>query len=224
MKKITLLSAFLLISFFAWTQKSTISYHATTVKALYLNCGNELYVSANNCTNPQSLRYEADNAELITDLSANRITVVPKAAKVSIRVFDGDSLISTENFPVRLLPKPEITVFIGTWEHPIKEASVEKSRLTELSVKALAEQGMRDVMPKDMRYRVRDFNVYLYRGEQKINEINVQDEQVQLSDFLKDAQKGDKLMVDVKRVQRLNFKGEVEDVKFGMANYQVIID
>lgn len=82
---------------------------------------------------------------------------------------------------------------------------------------------MRDAIPKDMRYRVRDFNVLLYRGEQKINEINVQDERVQLIDFLKDAQKGDKLMIEVKRVQRMNFKGEVEDVKVGMVNFQVTI-
>ncbi len=225
MKKIVLLSALLMISFFAWAQKSTISYyyHTAKAKALYLNCGNELYVSAKDCSNPQNLRYEAENAELIQDPSTNIITVVPKEAKVSIRVFDGDKLISTEHFPVRLLPKPEITVFSGTRELPTKESVVEKNILAELMLKAFAEEGMRDALPKDMRYKVHNLNVYLYRGEEKLNEINVQSEQVLLHDFLKDAQKGDKLIIEVKRVQRLNFKGEVEDVRFGEKKFHFII-
>ncbi len=225
MKKIALLSAFLMISFFAWTQKSTVSYfyHTAQAKALYLNCGNELYVSAKDCSNPQNLKYEAENAELIQDPSTNIITVVPKKAKVSIRVFDGDKLISTEHFLVRLLPKPEIAVFSGTKELPAQESVVERNILTELTIKVFAEQGMRDALPKDMRYRVHNLNVYLYRGEEKIHETNVQGEQALLHDFLEDAQKGDKLIIEVKRVQRLNFKGEIEEVRFGEKKFHFII-
>lgn len=226
MKKLIISSVLCFITFLTQAQKVAVTYHQATVKALYLNCGNELFVNICNYPNLKGLRFEAENAEIIKDENANKITLVPNAAKVVLRVFEGDSLLSSEAFPVRLLPKPNITVFLGT--RPIfsdDDQTFSISELAAITVRTLAESGIRDAIPKDCRYKASDISVYLERNGSKVGEpLSSKEERIDLEEFLKDAKKGDRVVVEVKGVKRLNFRNDMEDVKVGTAVFGLSIE
>lgn len=224
MKKLFFVPVLCLFAFSAQAQKAMITYHQAVVKALYLNCGNEIFVNVWNRPNVKNLRFEAENAEVIRN-EDNKITLIPNGAKVRLLVFEGDSLLSTEAFPVRLLPKPDIGIFFGNQPVLDRDESFTKEQLAAITVRAAADVVIADAIPKDARYKASNVEVYLERDGAKVGEqISSKEERIDLENLLKSAQKGDKVVIEVKGVKRLNFRNETEDLKIGVAIFRLSIN
>ncbi|MCU0390703.1 MAG: gliding motility protein GldM [Thermoflexibacter sp.] len=193
--------------------KPVIQIQSATVKALYLNCGNELSVQVPALGVNYDPSFSASSAEVIKGAKKGDIIIVPSAAKVDLTVSSGGTVIGVEHFPVRLLPKPDIEVFSGTKQLDVKVGGPCPRSLT---AKALAEQSIKDAIPKDARYKVVGWEISLARGRRLIGSpMKVTSETADVTQFASQSQPGDRLIIEVKGVKRMNFKGATEDVRIG---------
>jgi gliding motility-associated protein GldM len=201
--------------------KPVVQIQSNTVKALYLNCGNELSVQVPALGASYDPSFSATGAEVIRGGQKGAIIIVPNQAKVELTISSGGTVIGKEPFPVRLLPKPDIEIFSGSKLIDQKQGGPCPRSLT---ARAAADQSIRDAIPKDARYKVVGWEVSLARGRRLIGQTKkVASETVDITDFASQAQPGDRLIIEVKSVKRQNFKGAVEDVKIGsqIFNYSV---
>jgi hypothetical protein len=210
---------------FAQTQPMHVALYRETPLPLYLNCGNEVAINIENYPFWDKIRVEVEGAELMPTMIRNVFTIVPNQAKVTIKAFEDEKLISESKHQVRLLPKPEVNLLIG--EQPY-QARAKRYTIEELqkivSIKAVQNYEVAQSIPKDCRYRVEEFEVYVDRKGKIIKEQVVKDEQIDLSEFVKDLQSGDLLMFEVKAIKRMNFRGIVETVTVGEQVFSVVID
>jgi len=84
-----------------------------------------------------------------------------------------------------------------------------------LEVRAVADESFKTFLPKDARYRVVQWEISLARGSRALKTKRMDSQDVSLNDFIPLARSGDRLVIEIKRVERLNFKGEIEVVKLG---------
>lgn len=202
--------------------KPVVQIQGNAVKSLYLNCGNELSVQVPALGASYDPAFSANGAEVIRQAKKGDIIVVPNQAKVALTISSGGSVIGVENFQVRLLPKPDIEIFSGSKVIDQKQGGPCPRSLT---ARAIAEQSIRDAIPKDARYKVVAWEVSLARGKRLMGATKkVSSETVDITDFASSAQAGDRLIIEVKGVKRMNFKGATEDVKIGNAIFQIPIN
>ncbi len=229
MKKIALLFAisfsFIFVKGVTYAQFVTVaSAYTPQVKALYLNCGNELSISVTNY-NAEKISFKAEGAELILGSKKGNITLVPNAAKTTLSILYNDTIFATETFPIRLLPKPEIALFVSnsTTPHDSKMA-VSKADLDKIRFSAFANEYIAEAIPKDTQYRVSHAEVSLSREKQVVtNVLKSTEEFIILEDMMKLAKAGDRLIIEVKKVERLSYKGEWEAVKLPPIIYTIAV-
>lgn len=224
---VILLSAICLLSkhiSHAQTQPMQVAIYREHTMAFYLNCGNDVMINIENYPFLDKIRFEVEGAEVIKGRAVNIFTIVPMQAKVTIRAFEEEKLISESKFPVRLLPKPNIQLLIGNEPLGINSTYKVADLQRIVQVKAMIEQEVAITIPKDCRYRVPNFRMYLMRNGATVQDKVVENEVADLSEFVANAQKGDVLLFEVSQCKRMNFKGEVENVGIGKQIFSVSID
>jgi len=193
--------------------KPTIKVQSAAVQALYLRCGNELQVDVPQLGADYNPSFSATGAQV---LGGDRIivTVVPQRAKVALKVSSSGNYIGTEDFRVRRVPKPTIELKTRG-KHVDEKRGMSAPGPRSLDIEAVPEEDFKTFLPKDARYRVSQWTVTLARGSRPIGSKNVTDEKVNLNDFASKARPGDRIVVEVKQVQRMNFQRKVEEVPLG---------
>ncbi|MBW3545033.1 MAG: gliding motility protein GldM, partial [Bacteroidetes bacterium] len=96
--------------------KPVIQVQSASVQALYLQCGNELNVQVPALGNNYQPNFSADGATVLEGNKRGVVTVVPNAKNVKLNVSSGGTFIGSENFGVRLVPKPDIIPTDGARE------------------------------------------------------------------------------------------------------------
>jgi hypothetical protein len=82
-----------------------------------------------------------------------------------------------------------------------------------MSLKAVPDAGFATFLPDDARYRVTRYEVTLVRGKRPaMPTINVSGPDINLNAVVNSAREGDRLYIEVKEVQRMNFQGNTEQV------------
>ena len=209
----------------AQTQPMQVATYRETPLPLYLSCGNEVVINIENYPFWEKIRLEAQGAELLPTPKRNVFTVIPNQATVVLRAFENETLISESKHQVRLLPKPDIEMFVGNRAYNAKMRIYSIEDLQKIvTIKAVPAYEVAQSIPKDCRYRVEAFEIYVERKGKIVKEQVVKDEQIDLSEFVKDLQSGDMLMFEVKGIKRMNFQGRVEDVNIGEQIYSIVIE
>ena len=90
-----------------------------------------------------------------------------------------------------------------------------------LEIKAVPDQSFAEFLPKDARYRVSQWEVTLARGSRPVKTERVNSENINLNAFASLARPGDRIVIEVKQVQRMNFRGNVENVNIGSEIIQI---
>jgi hypothetical protein len=80
-----------------------------------------------------------------------------------------------------------------------------------LQLKAEADESFQSLLPKDARFRVTDSEIALVRGARAVVVRRFQGPDINLADIAGQARSGDAIVIDIKQVQRMNFKGATED-------------
>jgi gliding motility-associated protein GldM len=200
----------------------TVKITSGALSKLYINCGNELNVEVPGLGTAFVPGYNAGaDAEVIKGAKQGQITVVPKSkAKVKLAVSNAGAPIETVTFDVRSAPPPIITVTAGGRELNAKDG-VSKNLISQLKIKAVADDDFASTVPKDAEFRVRKGRVYLRKGTNLGQPIEFQGETLNLAAFASTAKPGDVLSFELESVTRRTFKGANEPVVLG-ANIKYI--
>jgi hypothetical protein len=91
-----------------------------------------------------------------------------------------------------------------------------------LDIKAIPDESFRTFLPKDARYRVSGWEVTLARGKRPVAPPSkVTKESLAVGSLMQKAKAGDRVVVEIKQVQRMNFRGQVENVNVGSVFFNV---
>ena len=192
-----------------------IQVQSAAVQALYLNCGNDLNIQVPALGTEYNPKFTAKGATVIPGKGKGLVTVIPNDPEVKLSIYNNKSLLGAQIFKVRTIPKPEIRVTSkGKALNEKQGMPVPGPR--SLEVQAIPDESFKAFLPNDARYRVAQWEVSLARGSRAIKTKRVQSQSISLNDFAALARAGDRLVIEIKQVERLNFKGEVEPVKIGI--------
>lgn len=195
--------------------KPVIQVQSAALSALYLNCGNELNVQVPALGNSYNPSFSASGASTYEGSQKGLVTVVPNAPKVKLNVTSNGNSIGSVDFSVKRIPKPSIEVYNGSKKVNEKQGEM-ASRFRVIRIQAEAEENFKKLLPKDARYRVSRWTITLARGPRPVGApIRATSETVNLSNIMNQAKSGDRLVIEVNQVQRMNFRGKVEEVNIG---------
>lgn len=196
----------------------SVQLESASLPALYFKCANELQTSSPGLGALYSPTFGGSGAEFIQG-GGGKVTVVPNSAQVVLSVTNGGYKLKDFPFKVRRVPKPTIyfTNQSGTRLNEKKGESAAGLRV--INAVAAADENFKTTNPKDATYRVSEYQIFLARGTKPVNNIVVNGNSANISSLAQQAQAGDRYVIEVKKVERRNFKGEVETVDVG----QVIV-
>ncbi|CAD5271151.1 MULTISPECIES: gliding motility protein GldM [unclassified Imperialibacter] len=193
-----------------FVSKPVIQVQSASLSALYLNCGNELNIQVPAMGEAYDPSFNVSGGTATKDPSKKGfVTVVPQAAKVDIAVSSGGNLIGTETFTVKRIPKPEIVVYDRGRAVDMKMGVAQPPRALQL--RAEPDESFQSLLPNDARFRVTDSEIALVRGARAVVVRRFQGPDINLADIAGQARSGDAIVIDIKQVQRMNFKGATED-------------
>ncbi|MCC5919273.1 MAG: gliding motility protein GldM [Cyclobacteriaceae bacterium] len=194
--------------------RPVIQVQSQSVSALYLNCGNELNIQVPALGNAYQPSFNAQGGSAMAGSKRGEVTIVPNTSKVTVSVSSGGNLIGTETFNVRRVPKPDVKIFNNG--KPFDERrGTSTSGLGALEIRAIPDESFAQFLPKDARYRVSDAVATLVRGSNPVTSTPVRNGRANLADFRGQARAGDRIVIEVKNVQRANFQNQTENVNLG---------
>ena len=182
-------------------------------KLLYMNRANELSIVTNGKYKMEDISIQADNAEIQKVDTEGSIIVIPKKYGVVLKIFYKDTLLSKENTLLAIPERPHLQIFIGKEqaEHQLGK-SIAKEKLTSITFQAKVESNVALDIPFDSQYQISHVEIFLTRGNELVGEPIVSiSHTVDLQDLMKKAQKGDRLVAYIVKVERLTYKGNWEE-------------
>jgi gliding motility-associated protein GldM len=194
--------------------KPTYNIEAGSLPPLYLGCANKLSVVSPGLGALWQPNITATGGDVIPGSGAGKITVVPSGTSVELNINNGGILLGVEKFRVQRIPKPEIRVF-GNGGELDEKRGASASGLRSVDVRAIAQESFKLTNPDDANYRVSEVYVALARGQKKIGDVTLQGGG-SISSLAANAQAGDRYYIEVKGVQRKNFRGAIETIPFSM--------
>lgn len=203
--------------------KPTIRITNGNAPSLYMNCGNFVNIEVPALGASYNPSFTARGASLEKGDKPGKVTIIPKEKKVAVTVSNNGSLIGTENFDVKPIPKPRYVSRDNQNKEIDLKNGVRGSQTTGLRVNADADENFKAEVPKDAVYRVKSMEVILARGTVRVQTINATSELIDLSSWKSQFRPGDRIVVDIKSVIRRTYLGEEEkvDVVGGTINIPV---
>lgn len=202
--------------------KPVIQVQSGAVSALYMNCGNPLQINVPALGSVYNPSFKAEGADIQNGSQKGEIFVIPNAKNVSIKVSSSGNYIGDVAFPVKPVPKPDITIMTGGKPVDMKNG-IKAPGPKSLQCKAMPLADFAASNPKDARYRVTKWTAFLLRGSRLVKQKDATSETVDLSDFTSLAKANDRITIEIKEVLRTNFYDKSEDVKVSQTIYTVPI-
>ncbi|UXX80153.1 gliding motility protein GldM [Reichenbachiella carrageenanivorans] len=189
--------------------KPVMQIQSASVQALYLNCGNELDVQVPAMGTAYNPSFNTKGGTNIKGSQKGEVVIIPNSAKVTLSVSSNGNLIGTQDFKVKRIPKPEIVVYEKGGPVNLKRGV--KGAPRSLKLAAEPDESFAQFLPKDAKFRVAESEVNLVRAGRSVGSVRPKGPDLNLSSLASQARAGDALVIEVKKVQRRNFKGDIEN-------------
>lgn len=200
--------------------KPVMQIQSASVQALYYECGNKLSVQVPALGAQYQPAFSASGAAVIPG-QKGEVTLVPSAREVTLNVSSGGNPIGSQTFKVRPIPLPTIKCYVGGTEADEKRG-VPGGSLQTITMRAIADPGFQMFLPEDARFRVSRFEVTLARGRRPAAPTaSANGSQINVSNLGNMAREGDRLYIEVKGVQRQNFRGNVSEVQMPNRSFNI---
>jgi len=193
--------------------KPVIQVQSGSVSALFLNCGNVLQVNVPALGAEYDPSFSAKGADVIKGAKKGAVTVIPNQAKVDLSVFSGGKPLGVEKFRVKKIPNPTVKIFSRGKPVDLKNGVSAAQFPRSIEAKAIPDAGFAEFLPKDARYRVTGWEVTLARGRRGLEVMKSSNPTVNITKMAAKAKPGDRIIIELKRVQRMNFRDKLEDVR-----------
>ncbi len=188
--------------------RPVIQIQSQSVNALYLNCGNALDVQVPALGTQYNPTFNAKGGYAVKGAAKGQVTIVPQSNKVVLSVSSNGNLVGSREFGVRRIPAPEIKAFTDAGEVSLKSGISAKT--PRLYLRAISDESFAQFLPDDAKFRVAEAEVTLVSGGLGRGSMR-SGEQINLGKIASQARKGDRLVIEIKKVQRQNFRKQVED-------------
>ena len=202
--------------------KPVIEVQSGAVSALYMNCGNPLQINVPALGSVYNPSFQALGANIQNGSQKGSIFVIPNTKNVVIKVSSSGNYIGDVKFPVKPVPKPDITIFNNGKPVDMKNG-VRAPGPRTLQIKAIPLADFAASNPKDARYRVTKWTAFLLRGSRLVKQRDANTELVDLSEFAGLAKANDRITIEIKEIMRTNFNDKTEEVKVSTTIYTVPI-
>jgi gliding motility-associated protein GldM len=192
--------------------KPVIQVTSEAKTTLYKNCGNQLNIQVPALGNAYNPAFSATGAMVEKGSNRGSVVVIPTAANVNLKVNSGGTYIGEENFMVKLIPTPEFEVRVdGKYVDPIK--GINASTLRDISVKAKPEKEFAKSNPKDSYYQITEWRASHVKGTNlKGSPKTFNSEYANVSGMSSLAPVNERIIVEILKVKRKNYKGTWEEV------------
>jgi gliding motility-associated protein GldM len=200
--------------------KPVIQVQSAAVQALYFQCANELNIQVPALGAIYDPSFSASGGSAIKGAKKGEVTIIPNATEVTINVSSGGNAIGKETFRVRPIPKPEVVALVNGKPIDVKRG-VPAASFRAVKLDAVADEGFKQLLPNEARFRVTKWTAYLVRNNQPVAQEDFNGPDANLTSFAAKANKGDRVVIEVHDVKRLNYKGQAVDAKVGGTNFIV---
>ncbi len=191
--------------------KPVIQVQSASVQALYFQCANELNIQVPALGAVYDPSFSASGGSAIKGAKKGQVTIIPTATEVKVNVSSGGNAIGSETFKVRPIPKPQLVALVNGRPIDVKRGIPAQS-FRAVEIQAQADEGFKQFLPQEARYRVTKWKAYLVRNNQPIDQADINGPSANLTQFAAKASKGDRVVIEVLDVKRLNYKGNAVDV------------
>jgi gliding motility-associated protein GldM len=196
--------------------KPSVQIATASLPALYLKCANKIQTNSPGLGSLFKPTFSGSGAEFIPG-GGGLVTVVPNSAKVLLTVNNDGVKLEDFPFKVRRVPKPDVQVLANNSPvtENIKKRGIKASSLRKINVAAIADEDFKNNNPDDANFRVSSYDIYLASGTRPKGSMKGVSGSQDIGQLAQQAEAGDRYLIQVNKVQRRNFKGEIEDVNVG---------
>ena len=186
--------------------KPVIQVQSASVQALYFQCANELNVQVPALGAVYDPSFSANGGTAIKGSKKGQVTIIPTSTEVKLNVSSGGNAIGSETFKVRPIPRPSLVTLVNGRAVDQKRGIPAQS-IRAVEIQAVADEGFKQFLPQEARYRVTRWRAFLVRGSQPVDQAEFSSPTGDLSRFAAKAGKGDRVTIEVMEVKRLNYQG-----------------
>jgi gliding motility-associated protein GldM len=178
---------------------------------LYMNCGNNVFIEVPALSTNYNPSFSGASADIIKGDKPGKVTIIPKARKITIGVSNGGIKIGDQPFDVKNVPDPRYVAYVGNTAVDLRNG-IRANQIATLRFVAEPETNFKEEVPKDARYRIKRAEVILGRGTAGVQRLNATNENPDLRSWSNQARPGDRIIIDIKDVVRRTYQDEEEKV------------
>lgn len=178
---------------------------------LYMNCGNTVNIEVPALGTNYNPQFSAASADIIKGDGPGKVTIIPKARKITVGVSNGGIKIGDQNFDVKIPPDPRYIAYIGNTPVDLRNG-IRANQIATLRFVAEPETNFKEEVPKDARFRIKRAEVILGRGTQGVQRLNATNENPDLRAWTNQARPGDRVIIDIKDVVRRTYQDDEEKI------------
>jgi gliding motility-associated protein GldM len=178
---------------------------------LYLNCGNNVNIEVPTLGSSYNPSFSAANADIIKGDKPGKVTIIPKARKISIAVSNGGIKVGDQPFDVKNVPAPRYIAYVGNAAVDLRNG-IKANQIANLRFVAEPEANFKEEVPKDARYRIKRADIILGRGTNATQRMTATNENPDLRAWASQARPGDRIFFEAKDVVRRTYQDGEEKV------------
>ncbi len=193
--------------------KATYQIEAGSLPPLYLGCKNVLNYQSPQMGALWSPSFSSTGGETSAGGQKGKVIIVPNSKEVSVSVINQGNTLGTDKFRVTRVPRPRLDYAMGGQSVGLNEerGGIPLTSARSISVSAIADDSFRNYSPEDANFRVSEIVVSLARGTRFVAGMTISGNSGSLDKLARQAQSGDRYVIEVKGVQRKNFRGDITD-------------
>lgn len=192
--------------------KPVIRVTTGTAPTLYMGCGNDVNIEVPALGTSYNPSFSATGAEVIKSAKIGRVTIIPSQRKVVVTVTNSGTNLGSEPFDVKNVPRPLIIAKDNNGRDIDLKNGIKAGGIAGLRIIAEADANFKAEVPKDANFRIRNMSVILARGTQRVAELTLTNESVDLTPWRSQMRPGDRIIIEPKNVVRMTYKGSPEQV------------
>ncbi|MBX2944647.1 MAG: gliding motility protein GldM [Cyclobacteriaceae bacterium] len=192
--------------------KPVIRVTTGTAPTLYMGCGNSVNIEVPALGTNYNPTFSATGAEIQKGPKTGNVIIIPSQRKVNVSVNNSGTFIGTEQFDVKNVPRPRIIAKDNNGRDIDLKNGVKAGAIAGLRINADPDENFKAEVPQDANFRIRNMSVILARGTQRVQEMTMTSEIIDLSAWRALMRPGDRIIVEPKTVVRMTFKGNAEPV------------
>ena len=193
-----------------FVSKPVIQIQSASVQALYRNCGNDLNIQVPALGIAYLPSFKVDGGETIAGAEKGFVTVIPNAnaKEVTITVYSNGNEIGKQSFKTKGIPSVEIKAVV---DGKIVSSKDGMPCPNSIKLSVIADESFKTFLPNDSRFRVSKAEITLVRSGRGVLPTQTVGESINTSQMRSQAKSGDIIVIEIKQVQRMNFKNQIEE-------------